>query len=86
MLDAYVMFVLQVFFLQTSERSGRFEPVDLSRLAETLSSAVCVALSSKLQQLAEAGLYRLALRATIDNDNVSCSSLTCNRWSPPART
>ena len=63
----------QVFFLQSNERSVRLEPVDLSRLAETLSSALCIALSPKLPQLAEAGLHQLALRARIDNENVrSC--------------
>ena len=39
-----------MFFLQSNERSVRLEPVDLSRLAETLSSALCIALSPKLPQ------------------------------------
>ena len=57
--------------MQTNEETARVEPVDLSRLAETLSTALSVALSPKLQQLAEAGLFKIALRATIDNENVS---------------
>lgn len=62
---------LQVFFLQTDEESSRLEPVDLSRLAETLATATCVALAPTLDKLAESGLDKIGLRATIDNENVS---------------
>ena len=62
---------MQVFFLQSNEETARVEAVDLSRLAEALSQALCVALASKLDQLAQAGYTRIGLRATISNDNVS---------------
>ncbi|CAH1776117.1 unnamed protein product [Owenia fusiformis] len=61
----------EVFFLKNEESGGhRGEPVDLSRLAETLASATCLALAPYLSKLKEAGMTKLALRATIDNDNV----------------
>ena len=60
----------QVFFMQTNEGSASVQPVDLSRLAETLASATCIALAPKLQKLAEAGFLKIALRVTIDRETV----------------
>ena len=64
--------MLQVFFLASNEGESRApEPVDSSRLAETLSTAGAVALTPHLDALKEAGLTRIALRVNIDTDNVS---------------
>ena len=61
----------EVFFIENEDRgTSRCEPVDLSRLAETLARASCVALVPHLDLLKDAGLTRLALRATIDTERV----------------
>ena len=62
----------EVFFIHTEDSGDtRMEPVDLSRLAEQLASACCLALTPHLDALKEAGLTRVGLRCTIDRDNVS---------------
>ena len=61
----------QVFFLQSNEGSASVQPVDLSRLAEKLASATCASLGPTLPLLAESGFFKLALRVTIDSENVS---------------
>ncbi|KAL3868060.1 hypothetical protein ACJMK2_040898 [Sinanodonta woodiana] len=61
----------EVFFIDTEERaSGKSEPVDLSRLAETLASACCIALTPHLEKLQESSLTRVGLRVTIDSERV----------------
>ena len=61
----------EVFFIQNEDAgTSRGEPVDLSRLAETLAGACCVALTPHLDKLREAGLVKLGLRCTIDRDRV----------------
>ena len=61
----------EVFFIENEDRgTSRCEPVDLSRLAETLARASCLALVPHLDLLKDAGLTRLALRATIDTERV----------------
>lgn len=61
----------EVFFIQNDDaNNSRCEPVDLSRLAETLAQACCIALTPKLDKLKEAGLTKIGLRCTIDRDNV----------------
>ncbi len=65
----------QVFFIQTDGGSSRCEPVDLSRLAESVATAACVALTLHLDKLKEANLTKLGLRATIDPDKVSMRSM-----------
>ena len=61
-----------VFFLEASELgSGSGEPVDLSRLAETLASACCVALVPQLDKLKEASLTKIGLRVSIQAETVS---------------
>lgn len=46
------------------------EPVDLSRLAENLAIAFCLALSENLQDLNTLGLNKLGLRVTVDLEKV----------------
>ncbi|KAK7100156.1 uncharacterized protein [Littorina saxatilis] len=60
----------EVFFLQTESGSSRWEPVDLSRVAETLATGVCIALTPHLQKLKEASLTKIGLRVTLQPDSV----------------
>ncbi|ELT98136.1 hypothetical protein CAPTEDRAFT_178790 [Capitella teleta] len=61
----------ECFFMKNEDQSNpRFEPVDQSRLAETLAQACCIALTKHLDPLKEAGLAKIALRATIDAEQV----------------
>ena len=56
----------EVFFIQNDDLgNSRHEPVDLSRLAETLASACCMALTPHLDKLKEASLTKFALRCTL---------------------
>lgn len=60
-----------VFFIQNKDSgSARWEPVDLSRLAETLSNATCIALTPHLDKLKEADLTKVALRVNIEIEKV----------------
>ena len=62
----------EVFFIRNEDQeSPRCEPVDLSRLAETLAQACCVALTPHLKKLKDASLTKLGLRVTIDSETVS---------------
>ena len=45
--------------------------LDISRVSESIARAFCVALVPLLDLLATAGLLILAIRATLDPDNVS---------------
>ena len=47
------------------------EPLDISRLSESLARATCVALVPHLELLSAASLTTLAVRATIHPENVS---------------
>ncbi|KAK3612360.1 hypothetical protein CHS0354_011081, partial [Potamilus streckersoni] len=61
----------EVFFIDTEDRaSGKWEPVDLSRLAETLASACCIALTPHLEKLQESSFTKIGLRVTIDSERV----------------
>ena len=60
-----------VFFIQNKDAgSTRWEPVDLSRLAETLSNASCIALTPHLDKLKEASLTKIGLRVNIEIEKV----------------
>ncbi|XP_063409366.1 uncharacterized protein LOC134692743 isoform X5 [Mytilus trossulus] len=60
-----------VFFIQNKDSgSAKWEPVDLSRLAETLSNATCIALTPHLDKLKEADLTKVALRVNIEIEKV----------------
>ena len=62
----------EIFFIQTREGGPvKWEPVDLSRLGETLATAFCLALTPHLQNLTDAGLTKIGLRVTLGADNVS---------------
>lgn len=57
---------------QSDEGSGRSgDPLDISRVSESLARATCVALIKLLDLLAQAGLTKLAVRATVHPENVS---------------
>ncbi|XP_071953286.1 uncharacterized protein [Antedon mediterranea] len=61
----------EVFFLESNEVIVQhLEPVDLSRLAETLATACCVALIQHLDNLKESGMAKIALRVTVDAERV----------------
>ncbi len=68
----------EVFFLENNE-----SPVDLSRLAEMLSAAFCVALTSQLDELREAAMTKLALRVTVDSDKVGYEAGSKGELLPP---
>ena len=62
----------EVFFIRQEESgNSRGDPVDLSRLADMLSGACCIALTPHLDKLREAGLTRIGLRVSIDSEMVS---------------
>ena len=64
----------ECFFIKNEDHSNpRFEPVDQSRLAETLAQACCIALTKHLDALKEAGKTKIGLRATIDAEQVRLS-------------
>ena len=61
----------EVFFIQNDDHgNSRHEPVDLSRLAETLAAACCMALTQYLDKLKEASLTKVGLRCTFDTEQV----------------
>ena len=69
------MVAVMCTFLQSDEGSGRGgDPLDISRLSESLARATCLALVKLLDLLAQAGLTKLAVRATVHPENVSCLS------------
>ncbi|XP_041475022.1 uncharacterized protein LOC121423664 isoform X1 [Lytechinus variegatus] len=80
----------EVFFIQNGLGEGESlghpnvpEPVDLSRLAESLASAFCLALSGSLNELREAGLVKLGLRVTVDIERVGYESGSKGQLLPP---
>lgn len=58
-----------VFFIENKDGGSR-EPVDVSRMAETLANAACIALTPHLDQLKEANLVKIGLRVTLETDKV----------------
>nr|KAG5713953.1 hypothetical protein BaRGS_020281 [Batillaria attramentaria] len=68
--EHYAIRWTEVFFLQTESGSSRWEPVDLSHVAETLASAVCIALTPHLNQLKQAALTKIGLRVTLEPERV----------------
>lgn len=61
-----------VFFIENKDGGSR-EPVDVSRMAETLASAACIALTPHLDQLKEADLVKIGLRVSLETDKVLAS-------------
>lgn len=61
----------EVFFIQNDDSgSVKWDPVDLSRLGETLATACCMALVPHLSKLKEAALTKIGLRVTIKPEMV----------------
>lgn len=61
----------EVFLIQNEDsNSSRLEPVDLSRLAETLAQACCIALTPHLDRLNESAVMKLGLRVNIESERV----------------
>ncbi|XP_053395265.1 uncharacterized protein LOC128555782 isoform X2 [Mercenaria mercenaria] len=61
----------EIFFIQNEERgSPKWDPVDLSRIGETVATACCMALTQHLEKMKEAQLERIGLRVTLGSDNV----------------
>lgn len=64
------------FSSQSDEGSGRSgDPLDISRVSESLARATCMALIKLLDLLAQAGLTKVAVRATVHPENVSCKQI-----------
>ncbi|XP_074641262.1 uncharacterized protein LOC141899011 [Tubulanus polymorphus] len=61
----------EVFFIQVEDSgNSRCEPVDLSRLAEMLAKAACIALVPRLNNLKDTNIHKLGLRVTIAAEQV----------------
>lgn len=61
----------EVFFILNNDSpTSKWEPVDLSRLAETLAQACCIALTPHLESLFEATLAKIGLRVTVEAEKV----------------
>ncbi|XP_019631394.1 PREDICTED: uncharacterized protein LOC109475234 [Branchiostoma belcheri] len=73
----------EVFFLQTEESMPQCEPMELSRLAESIATATCVALVQHLDSLREAGMCKLGLRVNIDRDEVGYVAGSKGQFLPP---
>ncbi|XP_024214471.1 zinc finger FYVE domain-containing protein 9 isoform X2 [Halyomorpha halys] len=61
----------EVFILQTEEDSKATDPIDISRVSESLARATCIALVPELDSLSKLNLSTIAVRANIHPDNVS---------------
>lgn len=61
----------EVFILQTEEDSKATDPIDISRVSESLARATCIALVPELDSLSKVNLSTIAVRANIHPDNVS---------------
>ncbi|XP_021342255.1 uncharacterized protein LOC110442795 isoform X2 [Mizuhopecten yessoensis] len=69
--ETYIIRWTDVFFIQNEDSgSAKWEPVDLSRLAETLSNACCIALTRHLDSLHDASLTKIGLRVNIEPEKV----------------
>ncbi|XP_078574066.1 uncharacterized protein LOC144860618 isoform X2 [Branchiostoma floridae x Branchiostoma japonicum] len=73
----------EVFFLQTEDSMPQCEPMELSRLAESIATATCVALVQHLDSLREAGMNKLGLRVNIDRDEVGYVAGSKGQFLPP---
>ncbi|KAG1662248.1 Zinc finger FYVE domain-containing protein 9 [Nymphon striatum] len=62
----------EVFLVQTDEdeNCARTQPINISRLSETLAQACCIALTPHLEQLKESGISKIGLRCTINSEKV----------------
>jgi len=62
----------ELFFIRNedSRDRSRADPADVTRLAEALAQACCLALTSHLERLAFEMKTKIGLRVTIDNEQV----------------
>ncbi|OXU21599.1 hypothetical protein TSAR_014260 [Trichomalopsis sarcophagae] len=62
----------EVFIIKSDDDQpfGMHYPVDINKLSESIARATCTALVKLLDLLANAGLVKIAVRATIQPDNV----------------
>lgn len=67
--NSSLRFLFPLFQCEEVEGSG--DPLDISRLSESLARATCVALVPYIDLLAAANLSTLGVRAQIHPDNVS---------------
>lgn len=74
----------EVFILQCEEGADHTgEPLDISRLSESLARATCLALVPHLELLSAASLTTLAVRATIHPENVGYEAGSNGEKLPP---
>jgi MAD (mothers against decapentaplegic) interacting protein len=74
-MQACVEDIYSTVLFQSDEGSGRGgDAIDISRLSESLARATCLALIKLLDLLAQAGLTKLGVRATVHPENVSSSN------------
>ncbi|XP_017781380.1 PREDICTED: zinc finger FYVE domain-containing protein 9 isoform X2 [Nicrophorus vespilloides] len=65
----------EVFLLQSGEENARTQdPIDVSKIAESISKATCLALVKYLNLLATNNFYKIGIRTTLHIDNVSYSA------------
>lgn len=63
--------MITIFQSDDDQPFGMHYPVDINKLSESIARATCTALVKLLDLLANAGLVKIAVRATIQPDNVS---------------
>ncbi|XP_049783559.1 zinc finger FYVE domain-containing protein 9 [Schistocerca cancellata] len=74
----------EVFILQSEEVSEQgSDPIDISRLTESIARATCLAVINLLDLLAQAGLTKIAVRAMIHPENVGYEAGSQGEKLPP---
>ncbi|XP_046664682.1 zinc finger FYVE domain-containing protein 16-like isoform X2 [Homalodisca vitripennis] len=73
----------EVFILQCEDSDHSNEPLDISRLSESIARATCLALVPLLDLLSAASLTTLAVRTTIHPDNVGYEAGSNGEKLPP---
>lgn len=70
--DEHLIRWTEVYLVRTDDSVGsrRTDPVDISKVSDSLAQACCVALAPHLGHLYTAGLTKIGLRVTLDPDNV----------------
>ncbi|XP_054274611.1 zinc finger FYVE domain-containing protein 9-like [Macrosteles quadrilineatus] len=73
----------EVFILQCDDSEHSSEPLDISRLSESIARATCLALVPLLDLLSAASFSTLAVRTTIHPDNVGYEAGSNGEKLPP---
>jgi len=73
----------EVFILQCEDSEHSSEPLDISRLSESIARATCLALVPLLDLLSAASFSSLAVRTTIHPDNVGYEAGSNGEKLPP---